>query len=86
MQSFALLALVLGVCATPFPQGVTEAIAPDSPPPEGCKTTVSETLQLYVTNVTTSTKRSLSSVCGPIMFHDASLLTKISDNSTAPSN
>lgn len=67
MQSLALLALALGVCATPMPQGVTDSIAPDAAPPAGCQTTTSQKLQLYVANVTTSTKRDLSAVRLPSM-------------------
>lgn len=64
-RTLALLALATSVLASPYPQGVSDAIAPSSPPPEGCMTSHDGTFQITVVNVSSSaTKRDLERVGG----------------------
>jgi hypothetical protein len=57
----AVLALAASVVASPYPQAVTSAIAPESPAPEGCQTSHDGSFQITVVNVSSSaTKRDMS--------------------------
>jgi hypothetical protein len=83
-RTLALLALVTSVLATPYPQAVTSAIAPSSPPPSGCETSHSGTFQITVVNVSTSAaKRDLGKVCLYWSLLILCILTGNSDNWTA---
>ncbi|KIX93425.1 uncharacterized protein Z520_10844 [Fonsecaea multimorphosa CBS 102226] len=60
MRTFALLtALAVSALASPLPQGVTSAIAPSSPAPEGCQPSYSGSFEITVVNVSSSAKRDL---------------------------
>jgi len=56
-SAFALLALATAALASPMPQGVTDSIAPDAPPPAGCETSRDGSFQITVVNVTTSASK-----------------------------
>lgn len=62
-RTLALLALATSVLASPYPQAVTDVIAPSAPAPEGCMTSHDGTFQITVVNVSSSaTKRDLERV------------------------
>ncbi|KEF59655.1 uncharacterized protein A1O9_04501, partial [Exophiala aquamarina CBS 119918] len=68
-RTLAILALAVSALASPYPQAVTETIAPESPPPSGCMTSHEGTFQITVVNVSTSaTKRDLGrrQLAGPL--------------------
>jgi len=58
MKSFAVAAAFAGAVAA-FPQGVTQAIAPQEPTPQGCQTSFDGPFSISIANVTTPSKRSL---------------------------
>lgn len=62
-RTIAILALAVSALASPYPQAVTESIAPTSPPPSGCMISHDGTFQITVVNVSSSaTKRDLGRV------------------------
>lgn len=56
-NTFVSLALAAHVLATPMPQAVTSAVAPEAPVPSGCETSHEGTFQITVVNVSSSSKR-----------------------------
>jgi len=58
MKSFAVAAAFAGAVAA-FPQGVTQAIAPKEPTPQGCQTSFDGPFSISISNVTTTPKRDL---------------------------
>ncbi len=66
-NTFALLALAVSTAlASPMPDAVTSAIAPSSPAPSGCQTSLSGTFEITVVNVSSSAaKRDLEKVSKP---------------------
>lgn len=58
MKSFAVAAAFAGAVVA-LPQGVTTAIAPKEPTPQGCQTSFDGPFSISIANVTTPAKRSL---------------------------
>ncbi|KAH0283356.1 hypothetical protein M436DRAFT_83494 [Aureobasidium namibiae CBS 147.97] len=58
MKSFAVAAAFAGAVVA-LPQGVTQAIAPKEPTPQGCQTSFDGPFSISIANVTTPSKRSL---------------------------
>lgn len=64
MRYAVMLSLVGAALAIPAPQGVTQSIAPQSGPPDGCKEDVSGSFQIQVMNVSSSAaKTKVGSYC-----------------------
>ncbi|EON61345.1 hypothetical protein W97_00559 [Coniosporium apollinis CBS 100218] len=63
--SLAVLALAAAAAASPFPQGVTEEIAPEASAPAGCQVSYPGEFQVTVVNATTANKVKRQESGGP---------------------
>lgn len=54
MYTTTLLALAGAALASPFPQGVTDTLTPDSSAPEGCMPDTAGTFNIQVVNVSST--------------------------------